>query len=248
MTGVQTCALPISLGFVWGKYDQNVLDFERDWYILSFSYKWIGKKRVDAVALPDFKTLYKKDKEDDSALCLALWQLFNEADIIIAHNGDRFDIRKANARFLQHGFDVPEPYKTIDTLKIARRYFKFDSNKLDDLARYLGLGRKVNVGGFSTWKGCMNGDMASWRKMVTYNKMDVDLLEKVYIIMRPWVHNHVNINSSGGEKCPACGSTDVQKRGWARTRINRYQRVQCQNCGKWSRSTLAEKVNKPLLV
>lgn len=225
-----------SLGYVWGKYDQNVIDFERDWYMLSFSWKWLGEKKVHSFALPDFKEDYKKDKEDDRTLALQLWELFDEADIIIGHNGDKFDIRKANARFLTHSFDVPAPYKTIDTLKLARKYFKFDSNKLDDLGRYLNLGRKLDVGSFHTWKGCMSGDKKAWKKMVEYNKMDVELLEKVYLRLRPWMNNHPNVNILDEKTgaCPACGSTKVQCRGYSITTVSKKQRFHCQNCGKWS--------------
>jgi DNA polymerase III epsilon subunit-like protein len=64
----------------------------------------------------------------------------DEADLICAHNGDAFDIKKINSRLIVNGFKPPSPFKTIDTLKIARRVFKFDSNKLDNIGRYLSRG------------------------------------------------------------------------------------------------------------
>jgi uncharacterized protein YprB with RNaseH-like and TPR domain len=141
-----------SLGWVWGKWEQNVIDFKRDWYMLSYAVKWVGSKKVETRGLIDYPS-YKKDMENDKQLVEDLWNVFNEADILIGHNGDAFDIRKANSRFLTHGLMPPAPYKTVDTLKIARRAFKFDSNKLDDLGRYLGLGRKLPHTGFNLWRG-----------------------------------------------------------------------------------------------
>jgi DNA polymerase elongation subunit (family B) len=225
-----------NLGWTWGKYEQNVIEFKDEWYLLSFAYKWLGESKVHAYSLPDFK-LYKKDKQDDSGLVKKLWEVMNEADVIIAHNGDQFDIRKTNARFIAHGLTPPKPYQTIDTKKVAKKYFMFNSNKLDDLGKYFGVGRKKETGGFELWKGCMVGDKKSWKKMVTYNKQDVVLLEEVYKKLLPWIGNHPNINlvSDVTGACPNCGSTHLQKRGFGYTRVSKYQRYQCNNCHAWSR-------------
>src|ERR1044072_2516292 len=91
-----------SLGYVWGKWEQDVLDFKREWYMLCFVAKWLDKKGMITGALTDFKT-YKKDPENDRELVKQLWHLFDEADILIAHNGDQFDVKKANARFTYYG-------------------------------------------------------------------------------------------------------------------------------------------------
>lgn len=160
-----------NLGYVWGKWEQDVVSFKEYWYIICFSYKWLNEKETHVVALPDFKT-YKKDKTDDAELCKKLWELFNEADVIIAHNGDQFDIKKSNARFIKHHFDPPSFYKTIDTKKVAKKYFKFDSNKLDDLGDYFKIGRKLQTGGFNLWLGCLSNDKKSWNIMKEYNKQD----------------------------------------------------------------------------
>src|ERR1019366_3081154 len=119
-----------------------------------FAVKWSHEKQVRTYALPDYPG-YKRDKESDKALVKELWRMMNDADIIIAHNGDGFDIKKSNARFIIHGLLPPATYKTIDTLKIARRHFKFGSNKLNDLGVTLGLGKKLPHTGAHLWFGCM---------------------------------------------------------------------------------------------
>lgn len=237
-----------NLGYIWGKYEQNVLEFTRDWYMLCFAAKWLDSKGVITSALPDFK-LYKKDSEDDTEVVKALWKLFDEADIIIAHNGNNFDIKKANAKFLMQGLTPPSFYQKIDTLKVARRYFKFDSNKLDDLGEYLKVGRKAETGGFALWKGCMEGKSSSWNKMVKYNKQDVVLLEEVYLKLRPWMDSHPNRNLLDNtlKMCPICGSDKLHRRGFRLTRVSKFQRYQCQSCGGWSDSRSAEKIVKPEL-
>ncbi len=56
-----------SLGWVWGKWEQNVIDFKADWYMLSFAWKWLGEKSVHVLGLDDFPE-YEKDKTNDKHL------------------------------------------------------------------------------------------------------------------------------------------------------------------------------------
>lgn len=231
-----------NLGYIWGKYEQNVLDYTSEWYMMSFAYKWLGDTKVVCHALPEYKT-YRKDKEDDSELVKDLHKLFDEADLIIAHNGDDFDVKKANARFIYHGLNPPAPYKTVDTKKIAKNSFKFNSNSLNDLGQHLGLGEKAPTGGFGLWKGCMSGDEKSWSTMIKYNKQDVVLLEQVYLKLRPWHKTHPNLGHFTEEihSCPKCNGSHLQSRGYSKTLSSIYRRFQCQDCGAWSRAAQSEK-------
>lgn len=228
-----------NLGYVWGIWDQNVIDIKDNWYILSFAVKW-GDGRVKTRALPDFP-LYKTDKENDRDLVSELHSIFEEADIIVAHNGDRFDIRKANARFIFHGHSPPTSYNTIDTLKIARKHFKFDSNRLNDLGKYLGVGTKLPHTGKHLWLGCMGGDPAAWRTMRKYNAQDVELLWRVYRKLRPWASSHPNLNLYSGKKnCPTCQSGSVIKNGQRYLKTVVRQQYKCQACGyQWHGETIS---------
>lgn len=221
-----------NLGYTWGKYEQNVIAFTKNWYMLSFSYKILGQKKIHTFALPDFPG-YKKNKEADFNLVRKLWEVLNDADLVVAHNGNNFDIKKANARFLYHGLPPPSPFKQVDTLLWARRYFQFESNKLDDLGMYFKVGHKLPHTGFHLWRGCMEGDMRSWALMKRYNAQDVRLLEKVYLRMRPWA-NHPNLRIfDRKEGCPSCGSLRLQSRGVHHLKNHDAQRVVCVECGKW---------------
>ncbi len=222
-----------NLGFAWAKWEQNIIENVKDWYLLSFAYKWLGEKEVHAYALPYFKDFYKKNPEDDERLVEKLWELMDEADIVIAHNGNAFDIKKANARFLVHGLPPPKPFKTIDTKLVAKQSFKFDSNALDELGRYLGIGRKLPHTGFHLWKGCMTGDKKSWDLMVKYNKQDIVLLEEVYLKLRPWMKSFPIARVDNGI-CRHCESSYLQKRGFSYTKMYKIQRLQCYGCGAWS--------------
>ena len=81
----------------------------------------------------------------------------------------------------------------------------------------------------------MSGDPESWKLMKEYNGHDVELLEQVYEIMRPWDTKHPQVNQ--GEtvetNCPKCGSDKIQKRGFSYTMLRRKRRYQCQACAGW---------------
>ena len=222
-----------NISYIWGKYEQNSLAFLRESYLMCVAYKWEGQK-TQVKALPDFPA-YQQTPHDDRELTQLLYDLFDEADIIIAHNGDQFDIKYANGRFLVHKLHPPNSYRTVDTLKIARQTFKLNSNKLDDLGTTLGIGSKVETGGFKLWLGCLDGDMKSWDKMKKYNKQDVDLLYSVYHRLKGWKKGHpsitLDIEETERPQCSTCGSLHVQKGGYEFKAGGKSQRWKCQDCG-----------------
>lgn len=226
-----------NLAHVWGKYDQNVIAFERETYMLCYAYKWHKQTKTKVVSLPDFPE-YKKDPTNDHSLVKSLWDLFDKADVIIAHNGDKFDIKYANGCFLRHGLTPPTTYKTIDTLKVARGRFKLNSNSLNDLGNLLKIGKKVETGGFDLWLKCMAGDQTAWQKMIKYNKQDVELLEQVYLKLIPWIKNHPSLVYEDKEinTCPHCKSKKVWKIG--ADKFQTRQRWRCVGCGANLYSTL----------
>lgn len=224
-----------NLVYTWGLHEQEVIKVVRDWVILSFSVKYLGEKKVRSYCLADFPG-YNKNKLNDYPLVKKLWEEFNNADILVAHNGDRFDVRKATTRFMIHGMSVPAPYKTIDTKKMAKSQAAFDSNKLDELCRQLELDRKMKTGGFWLWEACMDGDKDAWKTMKKYNSQDVLLLEELYLKLRPWAKTHpaVGVYEERVFACPRCGSDHLQRRGWTYTSTSKRMRYQCRDCFAWS--------------
>lgn len=218
----------------WTLWDARALKVVRPWYVMCFAYKWNdGKTKV--VTIDDLAGT------DDYSVTKAMWDLFDEADIVIAHNGDRFDIKKMNAKFAEHGMGPPSLYKSIDTLKIARKKFGFLSNKLDDLGTSLRLGNKVTHTGYKLWSDCMAGDKKAWRLMKKYVKQDVDLLYSLYEELLPWIDHHPNIAlySQKPDACPKCGEVGyLRKRGIRTTQSGSKQQWRCDKCKGFSRSRL----------
>jgi DNA polymerase elongation subunit (family B) len=233
-----------NLAYVWGMYEQNVLSYKEEWSLLSFAWKWQDGPPVACLTRQDFK-----DKTDKSLL-KALWKLLNEADIVVAHNGDQFDNKKANARFIAMGFPPVKPYRSVDTKKVAKAHFNFNSNSLDNLGKTLKLGQKAKHEGFELWLGCMANKVSSWKNMIHYNKQDVVLLEKIYNKMLPWINNHPSISKITGrpDGCPKCGSSRLHSRGMRHYSISSFRVYQCKDCKGYVRMRLAEKGNKPKFV
>ena len=214
------------VAYTWGKYlDGSVVGIKEEWQLLSVSWKWLGERQV---------YFQRAENNSDLNLCKIIQTLFTDADVVVAHNGDEFDVKKCRARFVFHKLPPTKHIATVDTRKVARRHFAFTSNSLNDLGVFLGIGKKAKHAGFDTWIGCMSGDKKSWKIMERYNKQDVRLLEKVYKRLRPYMERHPNIAAiSGKGECPKCGSSNVAKRGVRGNATGLQQQMHCVSCKGW---------------
>ena len=219
-----------TLAWVWSAYETDIIAIKDDWQILCFAYQWLGGP---------IKFL-KREGRSDKSLVMKLHELFNEADIVVAHNGDKFDQRKANARFSIHGLSPPSYYQAVDTLKVSRKYFGHLKHNLNELGRLYGIGQKMPHEGFQLWLDCMANKDIAWRKMRAYNIRDVALLNTVYYRIKPWMDNHPNMTHWKGE-CTKCGSANTRREGYRLTRTGKNQIFQCKDCGGYSTLRKAEK-------
>jgi len=202
--------------------------------VLSFAAKWL-----------DSNEIYYQDVSNDSELNMmkVLFKLLDEADIVIAHNGDKFDLPHIQGRGVVLGLKPPAPYKTVDTVKVARYEFNFPSNSLEYLAKVLKLKNKKDghqkFPGFELWLGVLANNPEAWAEMREYNVQDILVLEELYLKMRPWMRRHPNVGVfEDNEKvvCPKCGGDHLQYRGYAHTSVGRFRRFQCNGCGGWGRT------------
>lgn len=227
------------IGYHWGRWKQNIASSQviQESYMLTWSAKWLGSDEVmvDSVHYHHEVTGVPCDKE----IVTSLWELLNEADLFIYQNGDHFDLKRFNTRAIVHGLPPIMPSKTIDTLKIAKRYFGFSSNRLDDLALALGLPiRKIKTE-FSLWSRCMESETEAFEEMIEYNIMDVDVLEQVYLKLRPYDRKHPNLalympqeKLEEGIVCGTCGGAHVLPTGqYTVTPVSKFEMYRCSDCG-----------------
>lgn len=230
------------LAYVWGRWKQNVApnQVKERSYMLSWAAKRLGSGEVFADALPYYDD-YKAGDNNDYNIVKSLWEVLDSADIIIAHNGIKFDLAYANTRFACHGLGMPSPYKVVDTLAVAKKYFRFPANSLKELIAFFGFEEDKMDNSMDTWIKCMNGDADAWNYMVEYNKRDITTLENVYLKLRPYDRMHPNIRlyaDSDALGCPCCGSerfSILEKNAYTMQSV--FESYRCNGCGHVFRST-----------
>jgi len=215
--------------------DTNILT-ER--HLICAAWKEQGAHPIHSVSLLSDPRRFKKNPHDDTHVIHTLHAMLSQADVLIAHNGDDFDLKLVKGRMLIHGLSPLPPIPSIDTLKVVRSQFLLNANNLGYLGQLLNLGKKQpNTPGL--WLRVLQGDAKAIREMVSYNKQDVALLEKVFLKLQPYVPNHMSRHLFGDIGCPRCGSLHITSQGKRYAISRTYQRYQCQDCGGWFRDTKA---------
>lgn len=229
-----------NIAYVWRFFKENVgaKQVVKNTEMLSFAAKWLGEQHI----------FYEDVSEgNEKQMLRKLLTLLDEADIVIAHNGDKFDLPHIQGRALVLGLKPPSPYKTIDTVRVARYEFNFPSNSLEYLSNVLDLpvkkGGHKKFPGFELWLGVLANNAEAWAEMKEYNVQDIIVLEHLYLKMQPWMKRHPNVaifEETNLILCPKCGGNHVQRRGYTFTNTGKYQRFQCNDCGGWGRTRYSE--------
>ena len=212
----------------------------RERTIICASWLWLGEKTVHSVSVLDNPRLFAKDPANDRHVVEVLHGIMSQADVVVGHNSDNFDDKYLKTRILFHGLPALPPIPSIDTYKVAKSHLLFNSNKLNYIGKYLGVGQKKHTTS-GLWMRAFNGERKAIQEMVAYNKQDVRLLERVFLKLRPYIANHLNRQLWGQTGCPRCGSHRVQSRGLHRAISRVYRRWNCQACGGWYRSAVNDK-------
>lgn len=198
--------------------------------LLCFAGKWLRE---------DDLFFFSSWDDGEEAMVCQIWDLMNQADVVLHYNGTRFDIPYLNTEFVKLELLPPSPYQHIDLLKTAKKHFSFMSNSLDYVSKTLGTTRKIHNSGFSLWTRVLDGDRQAQLEMEQYNCGDLFSNEDLYERLLPWISSHPSyavIDREGDElRCPQCGSTSVELNGFAYTAVSKFPRYLCQVCGKWLR-------------
>ena len=241
-----------SEAYVWNYWNTNIGhgQVKKYGHIMSYCGKWLGDEDI---------TYVENRGKNDKSITKKIIKYFDQADIVVGHNGRAFDVKTVTGRALVHGLKPPSPFRVVDTFLAAKKFFKLPRNSLECIASELGCTEKLkhkNFPGFDLWKACMDGDDLAWEEMKIYNIQDVQVLEEVYLKMRPWMADHPNLNpiqAEGRPICPKCASGEVKVafNKFAHTSTGKYQLYRCSNCGGWSRgrdNRLDKEKRKPMIV
>jgi hypothetical protein len=217
-----------ALAYVWNCWKVNISPEQivQPTGMLCFAAKYLGEEETH---------FYSEWTHTRFEMLFALQKLINESVAVVTYNGDDFDLPKIHGEFLLEGLDPPAPITSIDLLKVVRK-LGFMMNRLAFVGPHLGIGEKMKHEGFGLWVAVMAGDVAARDRMRSYNIQDVVMMEPLYHKLKPFIKNHPHLTHTKVE-CGACGSNNVQSRGWRRTKHYRIKRTQCQDCGSWAEST-----------
>jgi hypothetical protein len=227
----------------------NADNIVRERFLICAAWKELGVPKVHSVSVLDDAKLFKREPFNDRHVITTLHKVLSEADVLVAHNGDEFDLKLTKGRMLVHGLPPLPPILTIDTLKTARSQFLLNANNLNYLGNLLGVGQKKPTKP-GLWLQVLRGDRKAIADMVAYNRGDVELLERVFNKLRPYMPNHVNRELFGQAEgaCPRCGSLHIQKRGLYRTRVQIYQKYYCTECTGWFRGKQSQLTTRSRLL
>ena len=229
------------LGWAWHKFRPYIDDIERGTHLLCVSWQWYGEKHTHFMAQWDDPE-WAAWSEDDTWLAVRMHALLDAAEIVVAFNGDRFDVRKVNKSIRFADLGPPSPYQTVDPFKVGRTYFAEDSHRLKHLSLRYHDGEKVpHPGGMDLWFGCMAGTVKDQRLMERYNRQDVRLLRAEYVDVRAWMapgrkahpnmgHWNQKAKQEGRVVCPKCGHERVRvnpREGMHRTHVSEFLTVWC---------------------
>ena len=217
----------------YGLFNQNFsIDMiEEDWKLLTYCAKFVGE---DKVYYGDINPQGGKTEKD---ILQEIWTLMDEADVLLGQNSDKFDIKKLNAKFFEFGMKPYSSVQKIDTLKIAKKEFMFSSNKLGYMTEKFNTEYKKQkhekFPGISLFVECAKDNPEAWKEIAEYNAFDVLATEELYLQMRPWVKNHINLSlyKDNYETTCRCGSTSFEQNGFAYTNISKFKKYRCTECG-----------------
>lgn len=222
--------------YVWDLWDQNVglSQIKADWHLLAWAAKWYGEPAQKVMYMDSSK---KSNVQDDRDLIQGLWNLLDQADIVIAQNGDKFDIRKFNARAAIYGLPPVSHFRSTDTYKESKKVFAFTSHSLEYMSDKLNTKYKKlkhpKFPGFELWKEILAGNKQAWAEMKEYCINDVLATEELYGKIQGWVktQNLAVFFDDADLRC-ICGSKNLFKKGFVYTDAGKFQGFKCKDCGK----------------
>lgn len=186
-------------------------------------------------------------KQDDLTLVINLIEAIEKADIIVGYNSKKFDIKYLNTRALYYNLPPLSTVKHIDLYEQVKRSFKFPSNSMGNVSKYLGLEGKLANDGFDLWKRCME----HWNEetcekaltdMLTYNMQDIEATRDLYKYMQGWFKGTPNVGMMKNQKsddtvlrCSKCSSEDVTELDKKHFISNTWSMYRCNSCNGVSR-------------
>lgn len=205
-------------------------------YIILYSYAW----GADGGVFTDH-ILHDQCDDDTPDLLLTerLWELLDEADVVVAHNLS-FDEGWVNQQMCKYDLPPPSKYQKVCTLKALKKAFKLPSNSLAASTQYFDIERKRDNSGISLWLRCMERDKDAVEDMKFYCEGDIIALQSLYKKILAYIPQHPNMShyyDDNHVRCRSCGSKEMVaiEGKYQYTTLSRFKTLRCEGCGAVSR-------------
>jgi DNA polymerase elongation subunit (family B) len=211
----------------------KILEFEQ---ILSIAIRKFGENKSRYIGQNTIKG-YKPGVNNDKNLLIKITEELKDADFIVGHNLDDFDVKKIKERIMFHRLPPFPEIPSLDTKKLIKSSSKLPSNKLDHVTQFLGNGGKISHNGVGLFTACADGDKKAWKVNEEYNKRDVDITYKDLEDIMPYVklpNTYSRINADINCSNVLCLSTHLTKSKLRRVTNGWKQQYQCTDCGKYT--------------
>jgi len=209
-------------------------------YILVFGYKWLGE---DPKSITLSKAQFKKDPYDDRPILEAAFEIMSQADVVITWYGSGHDVPFLATRLSQQGIYLDPSIKHIDLYQVASKKMRLSSNSLDNTAKFFGLPQKTKVSP-KLWADCWAGNYDSLQEMARYCEQDCEVLSTVFEKMKPLgiklPHIGKHLGKDPARTCEVCGSESLIGNGYRVTKMKRYRRLRCTQCGSHKKGEQVE--------
>lgn len=201
---------------------ESVIEWPRT---ICAAWRWYGTKRTEFASEWD-------DGRDE--MLQRIWDAYDRAELLYGHNVAGFDTKNLNAEWLTLGLSAPSPFKTLDTLKEARKTFGFESNTLASLTQRLGIATKTDKYNVEMARAAVAGDKTQQRKIRAYNVGDIDASEAFVDRLRGWIPGHPhNVVGTIDDRptCNQCWGDNLVRTGTKLAQQIVYVLYRCQDCG-----------------
>lgn len=205
--------------------------------ILCIGYKWSDEKTthiIDIVKYPG-KTL-----ADDSGVLREFEKVYLQADVVVFHFGEYFDLPFIQTRRLIHGMKPLPVVTAVDTWRIAKKRLKFGSNRLERILDVLKCPYKKTPVALSIWAKARVGDRNALKYIIEHCYKDVKILEWVYNKIKSVWDRHPRVMPiTNAPNCPVCGGVGKSE-GIRANSVHTYRRMVCKKCGfNWKAEKLS---------
>ena len=199
---------------------------------------------------PEIIRLAEWDKGGRRLFLKRVHELMSAADIIVGHNLDNADIPWLEGDLYfprighKHRPNLPPlpPFKTVDTLKVARRFKSGVAFKsLNALCQILDIPAKTDVYDRDAMDRAVAGSVEDRERLTEYCAGDVIATQGLYDWERPHIKNHPALFVDGQDKLTTCnrcgGDTELTPRRYV-ANVLTYAMHKCVDCGGYSRLSI----------